>query len=137
MPIYEYECETCGTTFELMQSINAKAPKQCEVPKCKGKPRRKISASGFILKGSGWYATDYPSESRKKGWQQESGQGAGAEAPAATPAAGGESCSSPGCSNPATTTAPKPKSNPVAEGNKNPYSGGKKKAKKSGAKSTN
>ncbi|CCQ89180.1 putative Regulatory protein, FmdB family [Nitrospina gracilis 3/211] len=133
MPIYEYECESCGTTFELMQSINAKAPKQCETPKCQGKPRRKISASGFILKGSGWYATDYPSESRKKGWEAESkqGNGNGAAAPS------GESCSSPGCSNPATTTAPKPKSNPIAEANKNPYSGSKKKAKKSGAKSTN
>lgn len=132
MPIYEYECESCGTTFELMQSVNAKPPKQCETDTCKGKPRRKISASGFILKGTGWYATDYPSESRKKGWEQESknnGNGSGEAAPA-----GGGDCSTPGCDNTATTTAPKLKSNPVAEANKNPYSGGKKKAKKTAAK---
>ncbi|CAI2717479.1 FmdB family zinc ribbon protein [Nitrospina watsonii] len=138
MPIYEYECETCGTMFELMQSISAKPPKQCETARCKGKPRRKISASGFILKGSGWYATDYPSEARKKGWEQESSQGASTtEAPATAPAAGGDSCSSPGCANPATTpAAPKLKSNPIAEASKNPYSGSKKKAKKTGAKNS-
>ena len=75
MPIYEYECKTCGSVFELMHSISAPPPKTCETPKCKGKPRRLVSASGFILKGSGWYATDYPSESRKKGWEEESQQG--------------------------------------------------------------
>jgi predicted nucleic acid-binding Zn ribbon protein len=114
-----------------MQSINAKPPKQCETADCKGKPRRKISASGFILKGSGWYATDYPSESRKKGWEQESKQASGGNAPA-----GGESCSTPDCANAATTTAPKLKSNPVAEANKNPYSGGKKKAHKTKPKNS-
>lgn len=134
MPIYEYECESCGMSFELMQSINAKPPKQCETPNCNGKPRRKVSASGFILKGSGWYVTDYPSESRKKGWEQEGKQanGNGHGAPA-----GSESCSTPGCGNTATTAASKPKSNPIAEANKNPYSGGKKKAnKKTAAKNS-
>ena len=135
MPIYEYECESCGSVFELMQSVNARPPKQCETDSCKGKPRRKVSASGFILKGSGWYATDYPSEARKKGWEQESKQASGSETPAAAPSSG-DSCSTPGCGNTATTTAPKPKSNPIAEANKNPYSGGKKKTRKTTTKNS-
>ena len=71
MPIYEYECEKCGSVFEMMQSISAKPLKTHSGVKCNGKVKRLVSASGFILKGDGWYANDYPSESRKKGWEQE------------------------------------------------------------------
>ena len=78
MPIYEYECEKCGVTFEAMQTISAKPMKTCNGLGCdekdNGKVRRIVSQSGFILKGSGWYASDYPSEARKKGWEQESNQ---------------------------------------------------------------
>jgi putative FmdB family regulatory protein len=122
MPIYEYECSTCGNTFELMHSVNADPPKKCETPKCKGKPKRLVSASGFILKGSGWYATDYPSESRKKGWEQESKQGK-PEATAAPVSSGSASESAPA---PAPAPAPKPA---AKSGAKNPYTGGAKKSK--------
>jgi putative FmdB family regulatory protein len=71
MPIYEYECEKCGSVFEMMQSMSAKPLRTHTGSDCKGKVRRLVSASGFILKGDGWYANDYPSESRKKGWEQE------------------------------------------------------------------
>ena len=78
MPIYEYECDKCGVTFEAMQAISAKPLKTCNGLGCddkdNGKVRRIVSASGFILKGSGWYASDYPSEDRKKGWEKESKQ---------------------------------------------------------------
>ncbi|MBC8285476.1 MAG: zinc ribbon domain-containing protein, partial [Nitrospinae bacterium] len=78
MPIYEYECDKCGVTFEAMQGISAKPLKTCNGLGCddkdNGKVRRIVSASGFILKGSGWYASDYPSEDRKKGWEKESKQ---------------------------------------------------------------
>ena len=59
MPTYEYECQKCGHTFELSQSIKAAPVKKC--PKCKkDSAKRLISAGGgFILKGSGFYATDY------------------------------------------------------------------------------
>ena len=61
MPIYEYECEICGT-FEQIQGFSEKPLKQC--PSCKGKGRkskvrRLISQSAFHLKGNGWYKTDY------------------------------------------------------------------------------
>ena len=90
MPIYEYECEKCGVTFEAMQTISAKPMKTCNGLGCdekdNGKVRRIVSQSGFILKGSGWYASDYPSEARKKGWEQESNQSKGANnsSPAST-----------------------------------------------------
>jgi len=125
MPIYEYECDKCGAQFEAMQAISAKPLKTCNGLGCddkdNGKVRRLVSASGFILKGSGWYTSEYPSEARKKGWESESKQGkAGTPAPA--PAAGASSAESPAPTKPE-TPAKKPRQ-------KNPYSGGKaKKAK--------
>ena len=72
MPIYEYECEKCNTTFEAMQSISSKPLKTCNKLNCKGKVHRLVSASGFIFKGSGWFTSEYPSDARKKGWESES-----------------------------------------------------------------
>jgi putative FmdB family regulatory protein len=56
MPIYEYHCPKCGT-FEATQRITEPALKRC--PTCKSKVERMISATSFVLKGSGWYVTDY------------------------------------------------------------------------------
>ena len=72
MPIYEYECEKCNTTFEAMQSVSSKPLKKCNKSSCKGKVHRLVSASGFIFKGSGWFTSEYPSDARKKGWESES-----------------------------------------------------------------
>jgi len=67
MPIYDYECENCGHQFEQFQSITAKPLKKC--PECgKMKLQRLIGAgAGIIFKGSGFYQTDYRSESYKQG----------------------------------------------------------------------
>jgi len=125
MPIYEYECEKCGDVFELIHAVSADPPKRCETKGCRGKPKRMVSAGGFILKGDGWYANDYPSESRKKGWESEGTQGKPA-APAESKPADGKT--------PATTVpAPAAKSEPkptAKAGSKNPYSGGKSKSSK-------
>src|SRR5258708_13541561 len=56
MPIYEYKCPKCGV-FEAMQRITEPSLKKC--PPCKSKVERQISRGSFILKGSGWNATDY------------------------------------------------------------------------------
>src|ERR1700756_196435 len=56
MPIYEYKCSKCGV-FEAMQRITEPSLKKC--PTCKSKVERQISRGSFILKGSGWDATDY------------------------------------------------------------------------------
>ncbi len=124
MPIYEYECEKCGGVFELIHAVSASPPKNCETRGCKGKPRRMVSAGGFILKGDGWYTNDYPSESRKKGWESESSQG--------KPAAPAESKSE---GSPASDKAPFPAAKPEPKaaakaGSKNPYTGGKSKTTK-------
>jgi putative FmdB family regulatory protein len=60
MPIYEYKCHKCGVV-EVMQGIKEKPLKKC--PNCKGKVERMISSTSFVLKGSGWYATDYAKKS--------------------------------------------------------------------------
>lgn len=67
MPTYEYRCKTCEHAWEEFQSIKAKPSRKC--PECgKLKAERIISAGGGILfKGSGFYETDYRSESYKKG----------------------------------------------------------------------
>ena len=69
MPTYEYECLKCRRIFEVRQRISEPALTVCDV--CGGEVRRLLSAAPFILKGAGWYVTDYPSESRKKALQSE------------------------------------------------------------------
>ena len=56
MPIYEYECQKCGT-FETTQRITEEPLSKC--PTCKGKVKKLISSTSFQLKGTGWYITDY------------------------------------------------------------------------------
>ena len=57
MPIYEYHCDDCGQEFEVMQKITEEPLGTCKV--CGGRVHRLISRNGFVLKGKGWYATDY------------------------------------------------------------------------------
>jgi putative FmdB family regulatory protein len=66
MPTYDYECDGCGHTFELFQSIMAEPEKKC--PKCAKKKLRRLIGTGaaVMFKGSGFYQTDYRSESYKK-----------------------------------------------------------------------
>ena len=62
MPIYEYQCQKCEKTFELLQNINDPPLKQCRY--CNGKVEKLISLSSFQLKGTGWYATDYAKKTK-------------------------------------------------------------------------
>ncbi len=64
MPVYEYQCLECGEIFEVLHRIDEVYRANC--PKCLGEARKILSPSNFILKGSGFYVNDYPSESRKK-----------------------------------------------------------------------
>ncbi len=79
MPIYEYVCQDCGHALEAIQKFSDVALSEC--PKC-GKPslKKMISAGGFQLKGSGWYATDFKGGSKKggsSGGGSDSGSGSG------------------------------------------------------------
>lgn len=65
MPIYEYECEHCGKTLEVLQKFSEAPLTTCE--HCSGKLHKLISHSAFHLKGSGWYVTDYASKAKSGG----------------------------------------------------------------------
>lgn len=84
MPTYEYECPKCPRVFEVRQRITAPALETCD--RCGGPVHRLLSAAPFILKGGGWYVTDYPSEARKKAASSESGSKEPATKEPATPA---------------------------------------------------
>ncbi len=65
MPIYEYRCQACGFQKEFLQRINAAPMTDC--PECgKQTLSKMVSAAGFQLKGSGWYATDFKNKSGNK-----------------------------------------------------------------------
>ena len=92
MPIYEYQCQSCGHTHEALQKLNAEPLLTC--PAC-SKPElmKKISAAGFRLKGAGWYETDFKSGTKKN----VAGEGGASSSSASSEAPKAGSCSSGGC----------------------------------------
>jgi putative FmdB family regulatory protein len=106
MPTYEYSCEKCGKNFDAFQSMRDEPFKECPQELCQlpewghGKVKRLLgTGAGLIFKGSGFYITDYRSNSYKEAAKKESGapasgggekssgaKEAGASAPAAKPA---------------------------------------------------
>ena len=77
MPIYAYKCESCGHAKDVLQKISDAPLTEC--PACGAAAfAKQLTAAGFQLKGSGWYATDF-----------RGGSGAGASSPAPASAAGG------------------------------------------------
>ncbi|HVA81541.1 MAG TPA: zinc ribbon domain-containing protein [Candidatus Binataceae bacterium] len=72
MPIYEYKCGKCGVV-EVMQRITEPALKKC--PNCKRKVERLVSRSSFVLKGTGWYASDYGKKTPEPAAPSESSNG--------------------------------------------------------------
>ena len=76
MPTYDYVCDACDHQFELFQSITAAAERKC--PECGRRKLRRLIGPGaaIVFKGSGFYKTDYRSESYKKAAASETGGGA-------------------------------------------------------------
>lgn len=70
MPIYEYACQACGHALESLQKISD--PPLTDCPEC-GRPelRKQVSAAGFVLKGGGWYVTDFKDKGGKSGGSSE------------------------------------------------------------------
>lgn len=65
MPIYEYQCKSCGHELEAFQKLSDDPLKEC--PACGDLELNKlVSAAGFRLKGGGWYETDFKGKSDKK-----------------------------------------------------------------------
>ncbi|HJV87994.1 MAG TPA: FmdB family zinc ribbon protein [Noviherbaspirillum sp.] len=85
MPIYAYRCETCGFTKDVLQKLSDAPLTEC--PSCaKSTFRKQLTAAGFQLKGTGWYATDF----KNNGSSTSPSSGKTAAAEPACPAA--ESC---------------------------------------------
>jgi putative FmdB family regulatory protein len=91
MPIYEYECRSCGATTEVIQKFSDPALTDC--PSC-GAPElaKLVSAAGFRLSGGGWYETDF-----KKGGQRNLKEAPKPDAGAAAGGGGAPACGSGGC----------------------------------------
>src|SRR5829696_5031176 len=104
MPTYEYVCDACKHAWEEFQSITAEPLTKC--PECrKKKARRQISAGGgIIFKGSGFYQTDYRTESYQRGADAESKSSAPTPAPAPSATEGKSE----------TKAEPKPSSTPTS-----------------------
>ena len=89
MPIYEYRCSQCGHELEVMQKISEAALTEC--PSCHAETLTKlVSAAGFQLKGSGWYATDFKGGSSPAA--KAEGSGAKDDGKPAAPACGTGAC---------------------------------------------
>jgi len=69
MPIYEYKCKKCGKHYEVWQKITDEPLKVCQ--ECGGELIKLISESSFILKGTGWYVTDYVRKEKEQKEKQK------------------------------------------------------------------
>ena len=93
MPIYEYRCSSCGFQKEYLQKITDPLLSSC--PECgKESFQKMLSAAGFQLKGSGWYATDFKGGGQKPAAKTEGagGESKGDAAKPAAPACGTGAC---------------------------------------------
>ena len=78
MPIYEYRCSACGFQKDFLQRLNEAPHTKC--PECgKRTFTKQVTAAGFQLKGTGWYATDFKNSGAKP---KDKGKDGGAEGPA-------------------------------------------------------
>jgi putative FmdB family regulatory protein len=98
MPTYHYECQKCGATFDFVQSMKDAPLEQCPKEVCarprwgKGKVKRvPTGGAGLIFKGSGFYITDYRSDSYKAAAKKESGGSGGDSAPKPSGTSSGKS----------------------------------------------
>jgi putative FmdB family regulatory protein len=110
MPIYEYTCKACGHEFEVIQKITDKPIRKCE--RCgKLKAARHISQTSFLLKGSGWYTTDYAGHKAHGGSESESSPAAPSsvsESSSAAESSKTSESSKPAASEPSAAPAPAP-----------------------------
>jgi putative FmdB family regulatory protein len=99
MPLYEYECESCGHRFELIQKFSDPPAEHC--PVCGGPVRKLLSSPAIQFKGTGWYITDYARKGGAGSGREKAPAGEGASGNGAS---GGESKA--GESKPAETKSP-------------------------------
>jgi putative FmdB family regulatory protein len=121
MPLYEYECESCGARFEVIQKFSDHSVETCRT--CGAKVRRLLSAPAIQFKGTGWYITDYARKGesgaekekaaadKEKAGAASTESGAASGAASSTPASGSDAKSAssasptPAASSPSTTSS--------------------------------
>lgn len=80
MPTYDYKCEKCGHQFEVFQSMKDDRLTDCPQENCEGTVRRLLgTGAGIIFKGSGFYQTDYRSDSYKQAAKADTGKSSGGD----------------------------------------------------------
>jgi putative FmdB family regulatory protein len=89
MPLYEYECESCGHRFEVIQKYSD--PHIAVCPKCGGPVRKLLSSPAIQFKGSGFYITDYPRAGKSEGEGGSAAKEQGSNASAETKGGAAES----------------------------------------------
>jgi len=93
MPVYEYECGSCGGRFEAVRKFSDPDLSECSL--CKAANIRKVlSTPAFVLKGNGWYVTDYPTDDRKKANESEKPKNESKPAPGCSSGACAGACAS-------------------------------------------
>jgi len=110
MPLYEYECESCGATFEVIQKFTDHSVDTCRT--CGGKVRRLLSAPAIQFKGTGWYITDYARKGKggsdkEKADSASSASSASSSTASSTPASGSDAkaTSTPPAASPSSTNS--------------------------------
>jgi putative FmdB family regulatory protein len=102
MPLYEYQCESCGHRFEVIQKFSDAPVATCQ--KCGGPVQKLLSSPAIQFKGSGWYITDYA----------RSGKSDGGGTPAAKSGGSGNAASEGGSSDSSSSSAPATDAKPAA-----------------------
>ncbi len=121
MPIYEYQCDSCGYQFEVKQSIKDAALTTCE--RCGKSLRRLISSPGIMFKGSGWYVTDYSNKLKPPSEGEKAAPAPGEKKE--TPAGSSATSASPATNPSATPASGSPSSTPPAAGSSTPNASNK------------
>src|SRR5687767_12001845 len=95
MPIYEYSCQSCGKTIDVLQKVSDPTPEACTACGATGSLTKLVSRSSFVLKGGGWYSDLY-SSTKKDGSSGGSDSGSGSSSGSSTPSSGSSTPSSSG-----------------------------------------
>ena len=96
MPVYEYECSACSGRFEAIQKFSDPVLTQCRLCNAEG-IKKLLTTPAFVLKGSGWYVTDYPSADRKKAQESEKPASSGSSEPAKPAGCASGACAGGSC----------------------------------------